>query len=135
MKSAPDNMTKLPSNPNAKKILIVCDEGLNRSATIRGQMQYWGHDCLTVGLNRNSAQTISYLAEWADLIILTAADQEHVLTRVAKDGFGRDKGFSVNVQLWNIGPDDYPRPYNYELLKIVKEFIKEHEDELKPSKA
>lgn len=114
------------------KILIVCDEGLNRSATIRGQIQYWGHDCLTAGLNRNSPATISQLCEWSDLIILTAKDQEPKLRRIAADGFGRVKGFPSKVQLWDIGPDTYPRPYNSDLLVIVKKHIQEHKDELKP---
>jgi hypothetical protein len=112
-------------NPNAKRILIVCDEGLNRSATIRGQLQYWGHDCLTVGLNRNSFDTIRMLDDWADLTIFTAIDQLGYLERFS--GFDSD-----HYQVWDIGPDVYKRPYNPELLRIVKEHIKAHEKELKP---
>lgn len=113
-------------NPNAKRILIVCDEGLNRSATIRGQLQYWGHDCLTVGLNRNSVETIVMLAGWADKIIFTSKGQ--------RMPFNPDfvPNYLDKIELWGIGPDTYPRPYNPELLRIVKEHIKAHEEELKP---
>lgn len=113
------------TNPNAKKILIVCDEGLNRSATIRGQIQYWGHDCLTVGLNRNNIDTIRMLDDWADLTIFTAINQLDWLEQFS--GFDED-----HYQLWDIGPDIYPRPYNKDLLAKVKKHIKEHEKELKP---
>jgi hypothetical protein len=94
------------------RLLIVCDEGLNRSGTIRGQLQYWGHDCLTIGLNRNSPETIALLAAWADLIILTAQDQTARLTAT-----------DTPTQLWDVGPDNYPRPYNPKLLHRGCPFI------------
>lgn len=114
-------------NPNAKRILIVCDEGVNRSHTIKGQLQYWGHDILTVGLNRNSYATRAKLYEWAELIIFTAKDQLESAQPVR--GEDLDK-----IQLWDIGPDKYPRPYNPELLSIVRKLIDEHKDELAPIK-
>ena len=38
------------------------------------------------------------------------------------------------VQLWNIGPDIYPRPFNPELLAIVKQLMQQHAAEYKPKK-
>lgn len=123
------------NNPNAKKILIVCDEGNNRSVTIAGQLKYWGHDCICVGLNRNRDTTIAMLCEWADLVILTEQGQVprlHVVAGITS--LGRGKGFSVNCELWDIGPDKYPRSYNPELLRIVKQHIEKHRKELAPAK-
>lgn len=110
-----------------KRILVVCDEGLNRSATIRGQIQYWGHDVITVGLNRNSADTFDYLIAWSDLVIFTAQDQLKKYMDVCDTST-----LPTTYQVWDIGPDNYPRPYNKELLDIVKTHIKQHEKELKP---
>lgn len=121
-------------NPNAKRILIVCDEGVNRSHTIKGQLQYWGHDILTVGLNRNSEATIYDLANWADLIIFTDKDQ-------VKSGYNNSVGYTLwhtcpkdKMQIWDIGEDKYTRPYNSELLMIVRKLIDEHREELAPVK-
>lgn len=124
-------------NPNAKRILIVCDEGINRSHTIKGQLQYWGHDILTVGLNRNDlSHTIPMLAEWAHLIIVTDKDQRPKLAKIFKDWNNGvpDKKLYDKIQLWDIGEDKFPRPYNPELLSIVRKLIDEHRDELAPIK-
>lgn len=115
-------------NPNAKKILIVCDEGNNRSVTIAGQLKYWGHDCLCVGLNRNSMDTIRMLDDWADLTIFTAMDQYN--SRLEEfSGYDED-----HYQLWDIGEDKYPRPYNKELLDRIRPHIEQHRKELEPIK-
>jgi galactitol-specific phosphotransferase system IIB component len=134
LQQMPQHRAPTPS-PHAKRILVVCDQGLNRSQTIKGQIQYWGHDVLTVGLKRNTPATIASLAEWAELIILTAKDQQSTFQSILDWWHG---GFNprlmFKIQLWDIGPDNYPRPYNKELLDIVKTHIKQHEDELKPPK-
>lgn len=115
-------------NPNAKRILIACDEGNNRSVTVASQLKYWGHDCITVGLNRNRPETIALLVErWADLVLLTADDQ--VLPEMNGD-LGVDDSFP-DIEVWDLGPDNYPRPYNKVLLEKVKVIIQDH-PELKP---
>jgi hypothetical protein len=102
------------------KILVVCDEGNNRSVTVAQHLKYWGHDVLTVGLNRNSAETIDNLTEWADRVILTAEDQV--------SGYLWDQ----KGQLWDLGPDVYPRPFNRELMLKVRALMDEHKEEYKP---
>lgn len=109
------------------KILIVCDEGMNRSHTIKGQLQYWGHDCITVGLKRNSISTTTMLAKWANKIILTAKDQRLITE-------GTHIELDRKTELWDLGPDNYPRPYNTDLLQKVKKLMQDHKDELKPKK-
>lgn len=117
---------------HSKRILIVCDEGLNRSQTIKGQIQYWGHDVLTVGRNRNTKHTIESLIHWSELVIAVDEDIVDWLT-TETEALNLIDGPTC-LQLWNIGPDKYPRPYNKELLDIVKTHIKQHEAELKPPK-
>lgn len=99
------------------KVLVVCDEGNNRSVTIAGQLKYWYHDVLTAGLARNSPETIKMLCDWADRIIITHTNQP-----IPPD-------FSEKVQLWNLGPDTYPRPFNPNLLQKVRTLMQEHRDE------
>jgi hypothetical protein len=118
-----------------KKILIVCDEGLNRSVTIRGQLQYLGYDCLTVGLKRNSLGTIKMLFDWSDLVILTSKDQGKRLVKLLdtiwldNDGPISLTAAGWNTQLWDIGPDIYPRPYNKKLLALVRRLIQTNKNE------
>lgn len=97
------------------KILVLCDEGVNRSVTIASQLKYWGHDVLSAGMKRNTAETIGILSNWADRIITTEEGQLE----------------GPKVQLWNIGPDHYPRPFNKELLAIVRDLMEEHKPEYK----
>lgn len=97
------------------KILVLCDQGENRSPTLAHQLKYLGHDVLTAGLARNSADTLHILRHWADKIIITEAGQLPV---------------GGKVELWDIGPDIYPRPFNKKLLKIVRLLIELHRAEL-----
>lgn len=107
------------------KVLVVCDEGNNRSVTIAGQLKYWGHDVLTVGLARNSTETLEMLVKWSDRVIITDyAQSDHPELRTQR---ARDK-----TQLWDIGPDVYPRPFNKGLLAKVKVLMQEHRAEYKP---
>lgn len=120
------------TNPNAKAILIVCDEGNNRSVTIAGQLKYWGHDCLSVGRNRNRKDTIEALVLWSDLTIATdKAIVEWLETET--EALNLIDGPTC-LQLWDIGEDKYPRPYNKELLALVKTHIEKHRKELAPIK-
>lgn len=101
------------------KILVVCDQGNNRSVTLAGQLKYLGNDVLSAGLKTNGMGTLDMLCLWADLIILTDHSQGSDLTREV--GHFRGK-----LETWDIGPDVYKRPYNKQLLAIVKRLIKEH---------
>ena len=100
------------------KILVLCDEGNNRSVMIAHLLKYWGHDILAAGVKRNSPATLDMLVEWADRIITTEEGQLE----------------GEKVQLWNIGPDHYPRPFNRYLLRIVQDMMQEHKLEYKETK-
>jgi hypothetical protein len=104
------------------KILVVCDEGNNRSVTVAHHLKYWGHDVLTAGLKRNSMGTLNMLFDWADRVIYTEPDQFFTLSPSDQRKF----------QLWNLGPDTYPRPFNKDLLHKVRALMQEHREEYKP---
>jgi len=108
------------------KILVLCDEGNNRSVTLAHQLKYLGHDVLTAGLKRNDSHTIRLLADWSDKIILTDAPQVRRLQLIATTTELGSTGFGRTVEVWDIGPDVYPRPFNPHLLKICRQLIEEH---------
>jgi hypothetical protein len=105
------------------KILVLCDEGNNRSVTLAHQLKYWGNDVIAAGVKRNSLETIGMLCNWADRVILTEASQ---LEYFNFNGIQADK-----VDVWDIGPDVYPRPFNKELLAIVQRMMQGHKAEYK----
>lgn len=107
------------------KILVLCDEGNNRSVTVAHHLKYWGHDVIAAGLKRNSPETLEMLSEWADRIVLTERSQVPVIQSMWPTAF------SSKLDLWDIGPDVYPRPFNKDLLAIVRRFMKGHEGEYK----
>lgn len=102
------------------KILVVCDQGNNRSVTLAGQLKYLGNDVLSAGLQTNNNKTLKMLHEWADTTIVTEESQFRTLVHIV--------GNEDQIEVWNIGPDVYKRPYNKQLLAIVKQLIKEHSE-------
>lgn len=109
----------MPS-PKGNRILCVCDEGNNRSVHFGHPLKYWGNDVLTLGLNKNEADTQAMLFEWADVILLTAATQ---LAKVPWD-------CRPKVLLLDVGEDHYPRPFNPTLARIVRERLAQHKARL-----
>ena len=109
------------------KILILCDQGNNRSVTLAHHLKYWKHDVIPAGLKTNSPETLTMLCHWADRIIATDSGQGVEIGRLAPTEIDMAK-----VQLWNIGPDVYPRPFNKDLLAIVRGLMEVHKAEYKP---
>lgn len=108
------------------KILVLCLEGNNRSVTIASQLKYWDHDVLTAGLRTNTPATLAMLAMWAERIIVTERLHQ---TFLEESGLPED--IMERVQLWDVGPDTYPRPYNKELLRKVQALMEVHREEYK----
>lgn len=107
------------------RILVVCDEGNNRSVTIAHQLKYWNHDVLSCGLTRNGPETLEMLFNWAERIILVEKMHIAKMPTLIADNF------AGKMQLWDVGPDTYPRPFNPELLQKVRRLMQEHEAEYK----
>lgn len=102
------------------KILVICEKGINRSATLAFRLKYLGHDVLTAGLETNDGLTIDYLVKWADKIICTDKGQKRLL----------DVSYEP-VELWDIGPDVYrDHHFDKKLLKVVDRLVAEHRAEL-----
>lgn len=101
------------------KILTVCDQWNNRSVHIAHLLKYWWNDCIPVGLKTNSPETLDMLFQWADKIILTE-DIQTIPTQ-----------FNDKVILLNVGPDNYPRPFNKDLNELVRKLLDDNKDILK----
>lgn len=108
------------------RILVLCDEGNNRSVTVAHQLKYWGHDVIPAGLKRNKAETLHMLSEWAERIILTEREQIAAIQAICPFDI------SKKLDLWDLGPDVYPRPFNKDMLAIVRRLMEAHKDEYKP---
>lgn len=91
------------------RILCVCDHGSSRSVHIADQLRYRGHEAIPIGATTTSDETRALLAEWADLVIFT-------------DGTQVDAFPPTESQLWSIA-DGYPRPYNAQLLELVRHHL------------
>jgi len=105
---------------HSHKLLVVCQQGNNRSVTIASSLKYaeGGQDVLTAGLETNTKATLAMLFKWADRIILTDQTQ-----RVPEE-------FLDKVRLWDVGADTYPRPHNLELLRKARSLIALHKGDL-----
>lgn len=103
------------------KILTVCDQGNNRSVQFAHILKYWKHDTLPVGLDTTSAETLKMLFDWADIILLTEESQR----------FKLPIGYDSKIKVFDVGADNYPRPFNAELHAIAKRFLEENKFWLK----
>lgn len=99
------------------KILTVCDQGNNRSVQFAHLLKYkYKADVLSMGIDNTSDETKNMLFEWADYIIVTEESQLYKIPAVIR----------VKCRLWDVGEDRYPRPFNKELLAIVRQYIAEN---------
>lgn len=108
------------------KILIVCDQGNNRSVVLAHHLKYWGHDTIPAGLSTNSLETLGMLMDWADRVITVDVGLHNALTGAL------GKQDDPKFQLWPIGPDHFPRPFNPELTAIIRHQMEHHKAEYKP---
>jgi len=57
----------------AKKVLVLCQWGLVRSVAIRRILiDDFGSDAIAAGIEKNTAETLSLLDAWADIVIVAA---------------------------------------------------------------
>jgi len=91
------------------RILCVCDHGSSRSVHIADQLRYRGHEAIPIGATTTSEETRTLLADWADLVIFTDPTQRQLFP-------------DCESRLWQL-PDAYPRPYNAELLGLVRHHL------------
>jgi hypothetical protein len=91
------------------RILCVCDHGSSRSVHIADQLRYRGHEAIPIGATKTSDETRTLLAGWADLVVFTDAAQQQLFP-------------PVESRIWAM-PDLFPRPYNAQLLAIVRHHL------------
>jgi hypothetical protein len=94
------------------RILCVCDQGNSRSPTLASLLRYRGHDTLAVGVHRADQETRQMLADWCDVAIFTDPSQRYAFPSIDDD----------HAKVWTIA-DAYPRPFNPDLFKVVRQFI------------
>lgn len=99
------------------KIVTVCSQGNNRSVHAAYMLRYrrkvdggGTNDVIPIGIKTMSRETTMMLFNWADLIILT--DKRYL--PLLPENYG-DK-----LRIWDVGEDRWPRPFDKELLSLLK---------------
>ena len=105
------------------KILTICDQWNNRSVHFAHPLKYWGNECISIWIKNTGPETLSMLYNWADIIICTEKEQTAHLSLIWK--------FKEKVLLLDVGPDNYPRPFNKELHEKVRKLLEENKNILK----
>ena len=100
------------------KILCLCEQGINRSVTLASMLKH-SHETLSAGILTNSQETLNQLILWADKVILT----DTVQVSLTAGWIPPEK-----IELFNVGPDKYPRPYNNHLRKLFIKHIERNKD-------
>lgn len=107
------------------KIVTVCEQGNNRSLHAAYLMRYKRkvdgggfNDVIPIGIKTSSPELQRNLFKWADWIILTDARFKSL---ISEEFYGK-------LKVWDVGPDRWPRPFNKELLQILRRYMeKEYE--------
>ena len=100
------------------KILCICNFGNVRSVALKNSFRMLNkkeikYDALSVGLLCTSVDTLTYLMDWADLIIDLADNnlkERNFLILYAGEKYKRE----------DIGGDRWSNPFDEELKEIVK---------------
>lgn len=80
------------------KILCICAGGNCRSQAMSYLLKYgFGCDALAVGYEKNSPETISMLATWADLVFVMTGEARHAIP----------EEFAPKVRMCDVGPDKW----------------------------
>ena len=103
------------------KIVVVCDQGNNRSVHFAHLLKYWKHDVIPVGLQTNSRETLDMLYKWADTIIIVED----------KLAMGIPITYEEKLVIFDVGLDTYPRPFNPELYQKAKDYLEKNKEWLK----
>lgn len=107
------------------KILCLCEEGNNRSVHLAWLLKYRGvekigkkYEVIPAGVHNLSLETLTMLYDWAEFIIIT---DSHIVPVMSPEN-------EKKVKIYNVGPDDYHRPMNSELLNKFRAYIKGETD-------
>ena len=100
------------------KILCVCVGGNCRSATLAYMLKYhYGHDALACGIEGNTQETVTMLAEWADRIIAVEPEIKEALSAHVHS----------KVTVWDVGPDRWFNP-PASLMQIFSHYLEHDRD-------
>lgn len=107
------------------RILCICEWGENRSVTVAHHLKFLGHETIAIGVKSTKPDTRRMLYRWADRIIVV---DEYIEAWVRADEQAHPDD-RAKVQLWDIGPDEYHRPHNKQLIGVVRKLIEKHKEE------
>ncbi len=101
------------------KILCICQGGNVRSATLAYLFKYkYGLDSLAASWQRNSKETLDYLCEWADIVIVVEKSFTSYVSEKYKE----------KLKVYDIGPDRWGISLHPELQEILDQMIMKDKD-------
>lgn len=102
------------------KIVTVCEQGNNRSVHAAYIMRYKRkidgggcNDIIPIGIKTSSQELQKMLFDWAEWIILTDAQFKNLIPAE----------YSNKLKVWDVGQDRWPRPFNKELLGLLRVYM------------
>lgn len=97
------------------KFLALCNGGICRSVAMAGVLKYeHGKDALAASLDKNTEETLDFLMNWADRIVVM---EEGLLVRILKPEH------VAKTTLANVGFDRWENPMDADLLRIVNDKV------------
>lgn len=94
-----------------RRVLCVCQGGNVRSVALATRLkQKYRVDALACGVEKNSAETLTMLCEWADVIVPMS---EPVSVCIPGQ-------FARKMHICDVGPDRFGSPAHLELVDLAK---------------
>lgn len=95
----------------------MCDGGNVRSVGLKFLLnEKYGHEAIACGRAANSAETIDFLCNWADyILVVTPAHMDNVPQKHLAKAF-----------VYNIGEDRFGYAFHPELITLCDKLIQEH---------
>jgi hypothetical protein len=102
------------------KIVTICEQGNNRAIHAAYLMRYKRkvdgggfNDVIPIGIKTSSLELQKMLFDWADWIILTDSQFRELIPHE----------YDTKLKIWNVGTDRFYRPFNKELLEILRNYM------------
>lgn len=92
------------------KILCLCSAGECRSVAMARELKSRGHDAIAAGVDGNGEDTVAYLCEWADRIVVAERGMVGLLP----------EGQHHKVAAVEIGPDEWGNNMDPDIRAHVK---------------
>jgi hypothetical protein len=79
------------------RILCLCSAGAKRSNYLAFLLKGLGYDSLAAGVDMNSPETVEFLCNWADVVVVV---QPELLSKLPAVGWGKLDPATIGPDVW-----------------------------------